>query len=161
MKVKVNVRLDVRKHLKELNRPQTLKEIGDAVVDSMKETINSGLSPVKGEGRFEAYSGANDRRKYPFNVQKQYPNKTLRPVNLTLSGHMLNALSAEPSGGKITIGIGGKEAEKAQRHQLGDDKSNLPRRRFIPAQSGEQFIVSITRLIRDLYSEALSAILKK
>jgi hypothetical protein len=166
-KVKTKISLPVLQDIKELNSSRNLDKVGNLVVNEMKDSISRGLSPVRGEGRFEAYSGQKIERGgrskgYPFNVQKKFPNKKVRPVNLFLSGDMLEALTHKKKSDSILVGIfKPSEAEKAQGHQLGDPKKGLPRRRFIPAANGEEFTVSITRSIRQLYSELLDGILKK
>lgn len=172
IKLKVKHSLGILENLKQLNAPANNKKIGDLTVRLMKDAIARGLSPVRQFGRFEEYSAAKRNRAskksrssakqgYPFNVLTEYPNKKVRPVNLELSGKMLNALTSKSKSDSVVVGIFNKtQEEKARGHQLGDAKKNLPKRRFVPTASGEQFIVSIQREIRQLYSELLDAIIK-
>lgn len=106
--------------------------------------------------------GYEGLKRYPLNVLKQFPDKQVRPVNLELSGDMLDSLTFKKTAGGITVGIfDGTQAEKAKGHQSGDPEKALPKRRFLPAAKGEKFNTTLTRLIWDLYSDALGAILKK
>lgn len=62
-KVKVNVKIDAVSEIrKELNSPGAQKKIGEFVLGEMKDFIARGVSPVRGEGKFEAYSGVKEVR---------------------------------------------------------------------------------------------------
>lgn len=165
MGLKVKVSLPIRDDVvKGLNSVSTQKKIGNEVVAAIKALIATGQSPVRGFGRFEEYSASRNRRQgkasgYPFSVQRQFPGKKLKPVNLFLSGDMIDDLQARPNGASIPIGFSNKEqADKAVKHNSGD---KVPIRRILPNHRGEEFTVGITRLIRDLYAEALNKLLKK
>ena len=140
-----------------------LKKIGDAVtspgfasgfalsvIDEMKRFIRIGTSPVLGVRRFDAYK---DPKKYPGNQKNQ------RPVNLELSGDMLNAITYKVLKDGIRIGIWDTEQrQKAETHMRG--LNGVPQRKFMPIDSGDEFIISIQRIIKGLYAQKLSAILK-
>lgn len=166
IKAKVSVNFNIDKSLQKLKSDKVLVPIAREVLSLMKDKIYIGYSPVKGEGRFIAYSAQrnNVRPKkslYPYNVQKKFPDKRVRPVNLKLSGQMLQALTYKIRQGAIILGIfDAQESEKAQRHQVGDPAHGLPKRRFLPTKSGEEFIVSIQREIKDLFVRAIDQILK-
>jgi len=153
----VKVRLDIRNKLKSLNSTRTNAQVADVVVDEMKKSIASGISPVRGVGRFVSYK---HKDRYPLDkkTQSEFPQKAARPVNLRLSGDMLNALTAK-SGSSIRVGIfDPDQAEKALNHQEG--LNGVPERRFIPEARGEDFTVSIKRKIIDAYAKLVSEIIE-
>jgi len=192
-KIKVVVELPTIKRIqKEIDSVKNKRSIGLYLVDQLKSFITKGISPVKGEGKFEPYSGtkqaiANKKakkivakssrasskakvssntsanRKYPFNVMKKYPNKKASPVNLTLTGDMLKALKHEANSKGVSVGIFDQEMkERGLKHQYGDPKKFLPKRRFIPIyKEGDEILVSIKRGLIDLYTDILDGILKK
>jgi len=118
--VKVTLKLDgIKNLLKQLSSKKVKEEVGELVVMQMKEFIAAGVSPVRGYGRFEAYK---DPDNYPGKL------KSKRPVNLTLSGDMLKALTYRTNS-KDKYGVrigwfpglfgGRKEADKAATHNEG------------------------------------------
>lgn len=108
-------------------------EIGESMIEVMKDQIAKGISPIDGWGRFPAYKWVaragqlmKNRRllknkqarrslrksakllketKYPASVRKKFPNKRERPVNLFLSGNFLDAIEARASAVGLFIGI--------------------------------------------------------
>lgn len=205
-KVKVTVKIpSLDSLIEDINTPRYQKLVGNHVVEEMKSFIDKGISPVKGEGKFEAYSGVKDisssktkiralnqkakkaffnkskqkigrqisaqrgvatrarNNKYPFNVQGEFPDKKASPVNLNLSGNMLKALVFKISGNVLSVGVfDSKEKQKASDHQSGDSKKKLPKRRFIPIPSeGDEFVVSISRGLKDLFVDIIDSILRK
>lgn len=141
---KVTTKIVFLKKIKDRLRLSGYKEIGQVTVEEMKKSIAVGLSPVKEFGRFAGYSGERGGS-YPFSVKKKYPDKTLRPVNLKLSGDMLNSLDSRSNGTSVTVGIlSPSQVEKARKHQAG---ILVPQRKFIPT-AGQEFTVSIMREIK-------------
>lgn len=127
------------------------EEVAAQVIADMKESIAAGVSPVRGERRFVAYKNPE---KYPGD------RKSKRPVNLYLSGDMLAALRFYPTAGpSVSIGIKGQAGVIARAHN--DGTSTIPRRHFMPTDKGDEFSVTITRRIRDLYARAISDILSR
>lgn len=167
-KLKVTVSLDIIKKLKEINRPRYSKALGNLIIVQAKEFIARGISPVRGYGRFVEYSGQSRRRNnknnmtgYPYDVMKDFPNKKVRPVNLELSGDMLDALEVKALDSGLRVGIfDSKQREKAEKHNDGDSTKNIPRRHFWPTREGEEFAVSIQRAIKDFYSDLLDKIIR-
>jgi hypothetical protein len=150
MKVVVKAK-GVENMIKELNSPRVQTRVGAEIVTAMKESIAAGVSPIRGERRFVAYK---DAEKYPAN------RKSRRPVNLFLSGDMLGALKYWILGSRLFIGIDDPtQAAKAKGHQTG--ANGIPKRRFIPSNKNEEFTVTITRRIRNLYAKILSDIIKR
>lgn len=152
MSVKVTVKADgLERIARELQSPAVNRRVGELVVDEMRDGLSKGLSPVRGVRRFAPYK---DREKYPAD------RKPARPVNLYLSGEMLAALEPFIRGSRLYVGIRDTEqAVKAKAHQEGT--KNMVARRFMPTADGEEFNVTITRKIRNLYAEILSAIIKR
>lgn len=187
-KTNVKVKLDGLKIIKKLDH----NFIAGEVVGEMKNFITTGVSPVKGVGRFTPYKatrasnevkqfsktqqssrGGYYRRLakvalskynfYPNSVRNKYPSKTITPVNLYLSGEFLNSLThrALKTGSEIGhINPSARTRNLFEAHNEGLNK-NVPQRRYLPVKRGEKFVVSIMRLIKDLYAANIKAILKK
>ncbi len=173
----VTVTLDIAEQLDDLNSSRSITDpIGEAVCEEILRMIAAGVSPVTGD-RFEAYKAVAavraQRRKdksvtsgkgYPYSVQNKYPDKTITPVNLYLSGEMLSCLTFDNVGGKLRIGIMGASEKVnviAEAHNEGPTNDRFPQRRFIPTIDGEEFTISIMNKIIDLYTDALNDILEK
>lgn len=156
-------------------------DIGDEMLEEMKRDISRGISPIFGYGRFPGYKAvmasqsilrggragsrsararrrslATARKKegYPYTVRGRFPNKRERPVNLYLSGDMLNSLEARPRRLGLEFGYyKAKSALKEQGHREG--VGGQPSRPTIPVGSERlnrsiynRLIVSISRRIR-------------
>lgn len=152
-KVTVKAKFDILSLLDRFVDARTTNEMGRAVVDEAKALIATGQSPVQGYGRFEAYK---DRTKYPGKL------KDARPVNLFLSGDMLDAYDYR-AGKRDSIDVGvikGSPAvrERAQAHN--DGEGHLPQRRIVPGQ-GEKWAVSIMRRISDVWSRRLGELIRQ
>lgn len=121
-----------------------------SVIAEMRRFIRIGTSPVLSARRFDAYK---DKKKYPAD------KKNSRPVNLELSGDMLNAITYKVLKHGVRVGIwDSDQRKKANTHLQG--LNGVPQRKFLPIEEGDEFIVSIHRIIKDLYAQKLSAILK-
>lgn len=151
MSVKVTVKLDgIEGVRREVNSARVKKKAAQLTIREMKTFISRGISPVLGFRRYPAYKNP---KKYPAGRK---PN---RPVNLKLSGDMLNALTFRDRA-KTGIEIGwfrGKQKKKAANHNDGD---TVPKRKILPTKKGERFNASITRKLTDFYSRVISDILK-
>lgn len=146
----VTVKLPVLKQLKQLNSATSQRVVGRIIVDEMKSFITKGISPVMGYRRFVAYKNPD---RYPADKK---PN---RPVDMTLTGEMLRALTFRVrSGEAFELGWWGEQAVKANNHNTGD---TVPERRLIPNKQGEQFNVSITRKLKNSYARLLEDLLGK
>lgn len=151
MTVKVTVKLEsVERIRKEVQSQAIKKQAANLLIDQIKTFIAKGISPVFGFRRFPAYKNPD---KYPAD------KKPKRPVNLKLSGDMLQALTfRDRAKFGIEIGwFGGKQAKKAGNHNDGD---TVPQRKILPTKKGERFNVSITRKLKGFYSQVISDILK-
>lgn len=152
--VNVKVKFDITKNIERFLDAATTEAIGSAVVEKAKDMISTGMSPVRGEGRFPSYLPP-----YPKNL------KSSKPVNLYLSGEMMDAFKyKKSSNNSLTIGImdGGSDVKaRAQRHNSeytrSDGQSIL--RKFIP-QEGDEWAVSIMKLVKDIIEKRLSEVSK-
>lgn len=152
MKVKTKVVFDIEKDIEKINTPQAMKEVGELVVREMKTMILSGVSPVRGNKRFAPYK---DRTKYPGDL------KPARPVNLKLTGEMLDALTFRPYKETVHIGIFTSDQgvkDRAEAHNQGTE--HMAKRQFIP-QEGEEFAVTIMRKIKAHFEKKLSVIIRQ
>lgn len=130
----------------------TVREIGETIVTEAKENISQGLSPVRGYGRFEKYKNP---KKYPGELKNQ------RPVNLELTGEMMDAYDyREGKKDVVNVGVYGSSfaREKARYHQEGTDK--MAQRKLIPGD-GEEWSVSIMRKLREVYSTRLKFLIRQ
>ena len=120
-------------------------DVGDALIDEMKIAIAKGISPIKDAGRFPAYLHARskDKSKYPFSVMDEFPDKKIRPVNLSLSGKFLKNLKAKVENGTLLVGF---FEEPWSKYELGhrEEANGQPKRPIIP-QNEEQFSQSVYR----------------
>lgn len=151
MAVKVKISAPALNKLKtELSSERVQRVIARAVIDEMRRFIAIGTSPVRGERRFDSYK---DKLRYPGDL------KNSKPVNLQLSGDMLNAITFRIVRFGVKIGIFDKrQADKAITHLRG--LNGVPQRKFLPVDEGDEFIVSIQRSIRTLYAKIISDIIK-
>lgn len=102
---------------------------------------------------------------YPYSVQKKFPDKTITPVNLELTGEMLSYLTSDNIGNALYVGFPDSAPSNirtiADAHNEGPTNDAFPQRRMIPTDSGEEFSISVMRKIVDLYTEKLSNIIYK
>lgn len=136
-----------------------LKAKGRIVRTMEKEIIKSierGVSPVKGEGRFDGYSQsyldsikAGTHSKY---------SKRKRPVNLKLSGKLLKSFFIKVTSKGIKLGFDNKLADIHNRKGAGKSKAV---RRMLPTNSGEEFSRSITTRLKEVLDDVAKTIFKK
>jgi hypothetical protein len=147
----------MRQTLEELKKPvtkQVATNVGNAILQAMKETIAKGYSPIRGYGKFPAYKNPS---KYPGN------RKPKSPVNLELKGDFLDALEFTlvqvRSGFATKIGYAGsKENKKERGHREG--ANDQPKRPTIPI-NGETFSEKITNAFMEIYRERVRQIMRK
>lgn len=139
-----------------------IRNVQQRVVDGpIKSMIQAGTSPVKGFGRYGAYTAVKENNKsgYP------YGKKPLRPVNLTRSGDMLRELGAFNNGSVKSFFIGifpqadQQIRDRAHGNNYGTAKG-IPVRRFIPSR-GEEFKVSVVAALREVFAEAIQRMLRR
>lgn len=148
------------------------KRIGVATIDAMKNSISQGLSPVRGEGRFERYKNQGNKDKYPGNVRDKYPSKKQRPVNLYLNGWYLSHLTYWINKTKNYIGIGfsGKTGVKQpppkkvrqyfETHNEGMHP-DVPQRKHLPNDIGDTFTVSVEREYKREFERIVKSAINK
>lgn len=155
---KVRVKFDIKK----IKRSDH-ERIAERIVSEMKRLIATGRSPVKDIGRFVQYAAVRKSNKtsYPFNVRDRFPSKAKTPVNLKLSGEFLDTLGYKATSKGSEIGHIDPDArtrELFDTHNEGKNK-NVPKRKYLPNKRGEEFTVSIMRLIVRLYSDTIKKII--
>ncbi len=139
----------------EVVNQHVVSRIQSEVIDgNIKASILVGNSPVSGHGRFLGYKD-----------QDQYPGdrKGARPVNLFLTGELLDWYRAKmSSGGKgVTMGILSDAPEKVKARAEGNNTGSakgVVARRFVPVV-GEKFKVSTMTLIRKIFSDRIAEML--
>ena len=159
-KPNVKVQFAITDYINQFMDSTTKNSLGQGVVDEAKDMISSGQSPVKGNGRFEKYS--DSYIKFIRSTLGVEYGKTVRPVNLKLSGGMLDAYGYKSNKDSVSVGIisssSSKENEIAGYHNDGTDK--MPQRQLVP-KDGEEWAVRIMRVIKEIYSDRLSDIIKR
>ena len=145
-RIKVTTRLDIKTDILRLNAPKVKDEIGAAVVEEIRKVTARGGSPVKGQGRLAGYKNPDN---YPGD------RKQKRPVNLRLSEKMMRKLSFK----RTTKGIGFSYPTDYAEF-VNEGTPQMKARPFLPKDPGSEFIISIMRKILNIYSHALSDIVK-
>ena len=149
----------IRSKIEGLKKPinkETAESLGLQVVLQMKKLIKSGISPIKGNGRFPRYKNPDS---YPGD------RKPKSPVNLELTGQMLDALtpSTKPSksGHASVISYEGIEANKKESgHRAG--VNGQPKRPTIPIdRQGESFAATIERIVIGIFKARIKQITGK
>lgn len=166
MKVKIDRKgvISIGKKLAALAGPinaATANRIGEAVTKEVRDQISKGISPIKGNGRFPRYKNP-----------KRYPGdkKPRTPVNLNLSGAFMDSLTYKVydarTGKGTEIFYNGEDSngvsnqDKEQGHR--DGANGQPKRPTLPSKSrGETFSARLIRIVRDIYNEAISSIVKR
>jgi hypothetical protein len=123
------------------NKREILRDVGDFLVETVLKDVSNTNSPVKGHGKFKRLSK-------DYKAFKKSQGAGTKP-NLELEGDMLEALKYTTKGDKIQIGIKGKQGDKADGHNNHSGESELPLRRFIPAE-GETFKRGIIKGVKDI-----------
>lgn len=153
VKVKVKTTLKVPPFAQVVDKDLIRDLQNDVVSEVILPMIEGGQSPVRAKGRFVKYK---DPDKYPGTKKGQ------RPVNLTLTGKMLEHYKAFIVGRNAKIGIPDNAPQDIRDRALGNNYGmvGIPERRFIPAE-GETFKVSVIVALRDVFSKAIGRLLKK
>jgi hypothetical protein len=141
--LKANIQASVKGTIYQLNKVN-LEEFKNKV----QESIESGISPVATNGRFNNYS-----KSYQDAIKKgryEKYNKKLRPINLTLSGDMMRSLYVEKTDEGFLIAFKNKLAHIHT--VLGAGKSRVIRK-LLP-QGNEYFSNAISSFLTKLVSES-------
>lgn len=155
MPLKIKTSIDFSNVKKKLIRYQSesikavQREIGPLILNDIK----NGRSPVQGFVRFQKYSES-----YLSSIKSgryAFLDKKKRPVNLTLSGVLLESLKIDSTDKQIEISF---TDELFNIHNSkGAGKSKVIRR-MLPTNEGEFFNKSITLRIREILSEVKNKI---
>lgn len=152
-KTKTRVSFSISTLIQTFMTEAVAREIGESVHEEVRSLISNGQSPVRGERRFAQYK---ERKSYPGKL------KPAVPVNLQLSGEMLESLNFRRRGDTVEFGfLAGTSADvlaRAQAHQDGTPK--MAARPMIPV-AGQEWAVSVVRRFKDVYSRRLQDIIKK
>lgn len=143
---------DIRDILRKIGDPEVLSEVGQSIVTDAKAQILKGQSPVAGHGPFQKYK---DPKKYPGG------KKPSRPVNLKLTGEMLNDFTfRRVAAHKILIGFDNrrKTAKIAGYHNEGTDV--MAQRKFIPGP-GESFTKQIMSAAIGILQKRLDLLIRQ
>jgi len=162
-KVKVNLK-EIQKLLSDVPAKASLtsnRKIADLARRKILDLVSKGISPIEGNGRFEAYKPKDKNKRYPETVKGDYPAKRRRPVNLGLSGKFLRALKAFPKTVNIiSIGFFSEYGETLEQgHREG--ANGQAKRPILPTESGESFTNQIRAVILKEYREAIQRYLKR
>lgn len=131
-----------------------LQKAADQLETTMKSQIAKGISPIRGNGRFPEYKNAGVKGRYPDSARDKFPNKRQRPVNLFLSGDMLDDLDARALTSEV-IEVGYSDSKQAQKERDHRDGANgQPKRPTIP-QGAEEFNQTIQLELEDSYATLL------
>ncbi len=154
-KIKVTTRFKIIELIDGFIDGATEKAIGRTIVDSAKEMIASGQSPVRGYGRFEVYSDSY-KEDLKGALGKKL-GKTVRPVNLYATGEMIDDGYDFRRKDDTTIEVGmisGSEERKRIAGYHNDGTEKMPARPIVPERD-EEFAVSIMRDVGDVYGSRL------
>lgn len=103
----------------------------------------------------KARSQNNKNKSFIKSLNSHLEGKKVSPVNLKLSGALLDSIFTRVNNNRVTIGF---KDEKFEYHNEG--QGNLPIRRMLPTNTGEQFNRSITLRIRNLVLSKIKKIFK-
>lgn len=150
--------------------PKELYEIRDTLKEQIIESMERGVSPVEGEGRYKDYSDSykdqiggvykNSKgkkiKKSGFSSLKSKFNKSVRPVNLKLSGDMYESLTIKKAQRGLLINF---SSPLAYIHdKLGAGKKRVIRR--ILPRKNENFSGAITTTLTKASREYLKRLLE-
>jgi len=111
----------------------------------IQEHIARGVSPVARYGKYKAYSKSYKKQ---INAGR-YPGKSIRPINLWLTGKMMKSLKGKPSRDGFTIWFSDGTADF--HNNLGAGKSRVIRK-MLP-DDDETFNQTITRKVDKLFKD--------
>lgn len=175
-KVRVNWPIVESMKKKSIVDRTTASKVGKAVVGESKDFISKGFSPVRGNGRFKAYAAQRNQGEgpyYPDTVKGKYPSKRTRPVNLKLSGEMLNHLKWwTDRRGNIAVGLSSTSGRKTnvprrvrdkfEAHNEGTLKSkNVPQRMIVPTGRNDTYASSIMRRVRGVIEKRVNELVRR
>ena len=111
-----------------------------------------GLKKVRRKNK--ANKNESKKRKFIKQFNSELASKRVSPVNLTVSGKMLNSFKVKNRKGGISLFFTSKTAAY---HNNGTDK--IPRRAMLPTEQGEEFNRNITLRLREIATKTIKEIL--
>lgn len=128
-------------------KDQIREEVGTYLVEESLLAVSSAKSPVAGES-------------FPGLIKGPYRKKKLEEVgnataDLQLSGETLDEFSFASTKDGIKIGVFGDRAPVADGHNNLSGKSQLPQRRFIPAED-QSYRPAITKEVDRIVADAIA-----
>lgn len=132
------------------------------IKNERKARIQTAVEEAKANAKRGQKGKAGTKARERAKKQEDRHGKKVRPVNLNLTGEMLDGYTfqlKDPT--TIKIGVLDASAERkeiAGYHQEGTPK--MPRRPLVPGD-GEEWAVSIMREIRDRYGKRLQEIIRR
>lgn len=167
-KIKVKVDLKDLKDLKKFINNADLEIIGQNIVSGSKAFIAKGISPVRGKRRFTAYAAQREEAvsNYPLNKINEFPDKKVRPVNLTLAGGYIDRFTNWVENKSVFVGFRNasqKTVDLYEAHNLGlNTKKAVPERRHLPlVAQDEEFNISIQRQIANDFRKLVDKIIRR
>lgn len=127
------------------------REAADKLGAEIDGAIGKGVSPVRGQGRFQNY-----KESYQDAIKAGYQGggKRVRPVNLMVTGKLRNSQNTKITNMKVIVTY---TDEKAAYHNEGNGK--MPRRAILPTKPGEEFSPAITKFLKGLAKKSIDAVL--
>ena len=130
------------------------RSLGRPLKRLIVDSINKGISPVAGQGRFKSYSDSyreaiRDGRFRSF-------SKRISPVNLRLSGELLNSIFSQTTRRALIIGFDNELADIHTNKGAGKSKTI---RKMLP-QNREKFSKSITLRLQKIAEAVAKRIFK-
>lgn len=162
MPIKIDVKLLALVNALPEIRAAFNKDVEPTLAAEIVQQIQSGTSPVKGQGRFKDYSDS-----YKDTIERQegvvkgtdgsfWTEKKVRPVNLTVSGETLKSIQVKVVGDEIQVDFAAKSAAW---HNGGNPK--IPRRAILPTLPGEEFSTTLSRFLLDRAKRIVAGILNR
>jgi len=133
---------------KDIQSEFSKKENRDGLKTLLQETIYSGISPVAGK-RFKNYSNSYSELKGKKN-----------PVDMTVTGDMLDSLTVESRNDGRTLFIYFKSEIAKYHDKMGAGKKKIIRR-LLPSQGKERFRSDIVKILKDFVQKAIDKATKK
>ena len=142
---------------KELGNKAPYKAVAQTAVSEIKKSIANGVSPVRGKRKFRRYSSSYlNQILNGYGLTGRYGKRPL-PVNMELSGKMMNSLKYKINAGKISLFFTDKKAEY---HDISGVGKRKVKRRLLPTRPGEKLSVRIDKEIRGSIQKLTNRLVK-
>jgi hypothetical protein len=129
--------------LKGITDEETLEAIGQATIDYIRERASKGLGLGGETMKPTKYS-----QSYQNSPDFKAAGKSASPVNMRLSGDMLNSIDLILEGDRLRIGLPPDESPKAHGHMTGQEgQGTLPKRQFfgVTKKEFDQILRTVAR----------------